>query len=331
MVLEGKMHGLFENDTMVSAHGIRPWHGIGTVVDGAMTSDEALRLARLDWKVIPTPIYTEGAMTAARLIPSQVPASVPGFVANVRGDTNEVLGVVSDKYRIAQNEDAFHFADDLLSLGEAEGARYETAGSLFNGRKVFMLINLPEARILDDPVERFLALANSHDGSGALKVFTTGVRIVCNNTLNMALDGAVRGVSIRHMSSMGVRQSEALRAMGVSARYFAKLGAFAEQMAGKKVDADQLLSKLYPEDSKWTLRQKQSNNDIKAEVVDIFRHKDDLANFRGSAWAFIQAVADRQSNAAPRRRTQSYADRKMLSFIEGDNVVTTATRLAVAA
>lgn len=325
------MHGLFENDQMFSAVE-RPWHGLGVITDHCLTSDEALHVAKLDWRVISSPIYTEGAVTAARMIgAASVPSPIPGFVANVREDTNEVLGVVSEKYLIAQNADAFKFADDIMGLDEASGGRYETAGSLFNGRKVFMLINLPAEKILDDSFEKYLCLSNAHDGSGALKVFTTGVRVVCNNTLNMALRGMVRGVSIRHMSSMAIRKSEALRTMGVSARYFNDIRKFAEELAGKHVDVDALLAKLYPEDASWSKRQRESNQGVRDEIMDIYRSKDDLGNHRNDAWGFVQAVMDFRSNAAPRRMTSTYAERKMNFFIEGDPVVAEAAKIAVAA
>jgi phage/plasmid-like protein (TIGR03299 family) len=322
-------HGIQEFDGFAYV-GSRPWHGLGQKFDGegCMTSEDALRIAKLNWQVIPTPIYTEGAVTAASLPGAKV-HPIEGFVANVREDTNEVLGVVTDKYRIAQNADAFKFADDLMGLTKEDGARYETAGSLWNGRRVFMLINLPEEKILDDSVERYLCLANSHDGSSALKVFCTATRVVCNNTLNMALRNAGRGISIRHMSSMDQRKSEAVRTLGVASRYFDELRKFAEYLSGKKVNADDLLKKLYPEDPKWTLRQKKSNEDLKGVVLDIYNGKPDLANFRGTAWGFVQAIADHQSNTPPRRKTSTFASHRMESFIDGDYMLNEATKLVL--
>jgi phage/plasmid-like protein (TIGR03299 family) len=218
-----------------------------------------------------------------------------------------------------------------MGMEEASGARYETAGSLWNGRRVFLLINLPEEKILDDSIERYLALSNTHDGSGALKVFFTGVRIVCHNTLNMALRSAGRGVFIRHMSSMDQRKSEAVRTMGVASRYFDELRKFAEYLSGKRVDVDALLDKLYPEDPSWSGRRKRSNTEVKGIVLDIYNNKPDLSNFRGTAWGFIQSIADHQSNTPPRRRTATLASRKMESFIDGDYVLNEAVKLVLEA
>ena len=99
-----------------------PWHGLGRIIMDAPASREALELAGLDWQVESRNIYSgTGAM-------------IPGYRANVRSTDNAVLGVVSDRYRIVQNEEAFQFTDDLLG----EGVTYETAGSLQGGKKVWM-------------------------------------------------------------------------------------------------------------------------------------------------------------------------------------------------
>jgi len=328
-------HEIMENDGFVSANGIKPWHSIGVVLSGGMNSEDALREAHLDWKVTPAHIYSEGMVTSLRLIGgNQEISPIKGFMANVREDTNEVLGVVSDKYKIIQNVDAFKFADDLVGIKEGE-AVYETAGSLFNGRRVFMLLNLPAEKILDDEVNKYLCLSNSHDGSGAMKVFTTGIRVVCNNTLSMALNGfekgVGRGISIRHMSSADIRQKEALRSYRMADDYFHTLRKFAEKMAGKKVDVDNLLLKLFPEDSSWTVRQKANNADVRVTIRDLCRNKDDLGNHFSDGWGFVNAVSDFRSNTKPKRVTSKSADWKMAAFMDGDPVLQKAVDLVLVA
>ena len=93
------MHGIFENDYIVSGRGEVPRHGIGAVLDGALTSDEAIREARLTWTVEQTPVFTADNFAGA----------IPGYIANVRSDTKEVLGIVSERYHVAQNKDVFMF------------------------------------------------------------------------------------------------------------------------------------------------------------------------------------------------------------------------------
>ena len=104
-----------------------PWHGLGTRVMEAPDSKGALELAGLDWRVLQEPIYTtEGE-------------AICGYKANVRDSDRKVLGVVSDRYKIVQNQEAFAFTDELLG----EGVRYETAGSLQGGKRVWLLARLP--------------------------------------------------------------------------------------------------------------------------------------------------------------------------------------------
>ena len=111
-----------------------PWHGLGVAVDKCLTSADALKVAGLDWKVDARPVFTDNGI------------KIPGYVANTRDSDNSVLGIVSDKYKIVQNVDAFAFTDSLIG----EDCRYETAGSLRNGKSTFMLAKLPEKKILGD-------------------------------------------------------------------------------------------------------------------------------------------------------------------------------------
>ena len=104
----------------------KPWHGLGTMVAEAPNSKDALRLAGLNWKVLQEPVYTENEEL------------IQGYKANVRDTDRKVLGVVTDRYKVIQNEEAFAFTDTLLG----EGVRYETAGSLQEGRRVWMLARL---------------------------------------------------------------------------------------------------------------------------------------------------------------------------------------------
>lgn len=171
-----------------------PWHGLGRIIMDAPASREALELAGLDWQVESRNIYSgTGAM-------------IPGYRANVRSTDDAVLGVVSDRYRIVQNEEAFQFTDDLLG----EGVTYETAGSLQGGKKVWMLAKLPEKYIIaGDEVTPYLVFFNSHDGSSGVKVAMTPVRVVCQNTLNLALGTAKRIWTARHTENVLLRVQDA--------------------------------------------------------------------------------------------------------------------------
>lgn len=156
----------------------KPWHGLGTMVMEAPDSEAALTLAGLNWNVIQKNIKTVDGGNI-----------ISGFKANVRDSDNSVLGIVTDRYKVVQNMEAFAFTDALLG----EGVRYETAGSLQNGRRTWMLARLPHQYIINgEEITPYLVFMNSHDGSGSIKVAMTPVRVVCQNTLNLALATAKR-------------------------------------------------------------------------------------------------------------------------------------------
>ena len=186
-----------------------PWHGLGRIVMDAPASREALELAGLDWQVESRNIY------------SSTGAMIPGYRANVRSTDDAVLGVVSDRYRTVQNEEAFQFTDDLLG----EGVTYETAGSLQGGKKVWMLAKLPEKYIIaGDEVTPYLAIFNSHDGSSGVKVAMTPVRVVCQNTLNLALGTAKRIWTARHTENVLLRVQDARETLQLANNYMGELG-----------------------------------------------------------------------------------------------------------
>ncbi|GHV40885.1 hypothetical protein AGMMS49546_15640 [Spirochaetia bacterium] len=309
-------HKIMENDFMFSGRGVVPWHGLGAVLDGVLTSKDAIKAAKLEWTVNQTPVFSS----------SNFAQEIPGFRANVRSDTKEVLGIVSDRYCVAQNKDVFVFADELIGNGKVK-CTYETAGSLWNGRRVFMLVNMPKGRIMGDEYQPYLCLSNAHDGSACLQVFLTGIRVVCNNTLQAALNSATRKISIRHLSMMAQRQDEALRTMGAASKYFHDLETFASNLAGKKVNIGKVLDKLYPVSRDMTKRQVNADKEVKELIKTVFKQKDDLQNFRGSAWGAYQALADYRSNAEPRRKTATYADTKMARFLDGDEVMNQAQEI----
>ena len=197
-----------------------PWHGLGTKVDEALTSKDALIYAGLDWQVLQEPVYT----SAGEL--------VSGYKVNVRDTDRNILGIVSDRYKIVQNEEAFSFTDALLG----EGVKYETAGSIANGKIVWMLARMPQRYIISgDAIEPYLVFSNTHDGSGAIRVAMTPIRVVCQNTLNLALRGAQRSWSARHTSNVLNRLDEARETLQLADKYMNRLGKAIDELNQKKL------------------------------------------------------------------------------------------------
>jgi phage/plasmid-like protein (TIGR03299 family) len=217
--------------------GTAPWHGLGQQLPAAATSQDIARAAGLEWFVIPEPIYLKDGST------------IPGWVANQRSDTHEVLGVVSTDYRIVQNGEWLAFTDSLV--GEAV-AMYHTAGSLRGGRRVFATAKLPTSTMVvpNDAVDHYLLVTTAHDGTMALSLRFTGVRVVCANTLRAAMSGgAAHEYTIRHIGSLAAQMEEARRALGIAHRYFDVAGQAYKAMSATQLSAaglEQFVTKMLP-------------------------------------------------------------------------------------
>ena len=188
----------------------RPWHGLGVAVDSPATAAEAITAASLDWRVTTNPVLIRNSHT-------HVFEPIRGKVAIVREDTQEVFSVMGDGYEPVQNVDSFSFFDAVIAQGEA---MYHTAGSLFGGRKVWILAKLPGDIVVTDTdkIEKYILLSNSHDGSSALRMKFTPIRVVCNNTLGIALSGH-EGFYAKHTRNVLTRATEAREALGLAAQY----------------------------------------------------------------------------------------------------------------
>jgi phage/plasmid-like protein (TIGR03299 family) len=192
------------------------WHQLGTVIAEAATSAEAIHLAALDWTVTQEPIYRGNGQ---RIIDR---------VANARSDTGAVLGVVSTSYQVFQNVECFDFMDALVA---DRLAMFETAGALKEGRQIWMLARIPrELRAAgSDIIDPYVLLTTGHDGLHALKMIPTSVRVVCNNTLNLALRKAAgkEGFTLLHSKNLQARVEEARRKLGL---VIERLDRFEEQI-----------------------------------------------------------------------------------------------------
>ena len=262
-----------------------PWHGLGVPVQGAMTSEEALTKAGLNWTVGLEPVFyhRKGAGDI----------SIPGQFATVRNEDGVPLGVVGSSYRVYQNAEAFTFADSLVDAG---GAKYDTAGSLREGRLVFMSMEIPGGVNVpgdDGEMKPYLLLVNGHDGKKSLTVVITPVRVVCLNTLNLAISGADRRFFIRHTTKMEGKVQQARETIGLTFEYMGDLVKVAESLLVKKVTEDQvekILAKVFPLPKKAPQSVVEKSHFFGA--LETYRTSPNLDNVRGSAWAVVNAVSE---------------------------------------
>ena len=297
-----------------------PWHGLGVKVLEAPTSRDAIVAAGLDWTV------SQCEMTLAG-----TDIVVPDAYANVRSSDNAVLGVVGNRYTIVQNEDAFSFTDSLIG----EGCVYETAGSLRGGKQIWLLARLPEnIQIAGDEILPYLCFTNTHDGSGAVKVCATPVRVVCNNTLNLALRSAKRTWSARHTGDMESKMAEASETLQLANDYYAKLKSDSEALALKKFDTDTLIKvidALLPTPEELTGRKRENIVAVKNDIFYRYTCAPDLKDMEQSALRFIHAVADTATHMEPRRRTANYQENLFISTVNGGDLLDKAYDIVLAA
>ena len=305
-------------ETMFSVRE-KPWHGLGTIVADALTSAEALKEAGLAWQVYQQPIFTNFGNV------------INGYRANVRSTDNKVLGVVSDRYRVVQNEEAFEFTDGLLG----EGVRYETAGSLQGGRKIWLLARLPRDYVMaGDKISSFLVFSNTHDGSGAVKVAITPVRVVCNNTLNLALNTANRSFSMIHTGDIKGKVKMAKEALFMAEEYMGKLGHEIAMLNEKKVSYDQVenyINELLPIPRDATETTKKNVRKQRSDITRRYYEAPDLKTLDHTAYRFINAVSDFATHGEPLRRTADYQENLFAKTISGNPFIDRAYQLVKAA
>lgn len=196
----------------------KAWHGLGQTVEDYPTSAEALKFAGLDYIVEKRKLFTydNENQAADGNIEIKIPEKeVPNYFATIRTDNETILGVVGRDYEVVQNTDAFSFFDAIV---DGDGIRYETAGALGKGERVFVTAKLPDYIRVgnDDLIEQYLFLTTSHDGFGSITAAFTPIRILCNNTLNAALRNCSNAIKIRHTANAKERLEEAHKLMGIT-------------------------------------------------------------------------------------------------------------------
>ena len=297
----------------------KPWHGLGTMVAEAPNSKDALRLAGLNWKVLQEPVYTENEEL------------IQGYKANVRDTDRKVLGVVTDRYKVIQNEEAFAFTDALLG----EGVRYETAGSLQEGRRVWMLARLPREFIIGgERISPYMVFSNTHDGSGAVKTALTPIRVVCNNTLNLALRTAKRSWSMIHTGDISGKIEEAKNTLLLADEYMTALGQEFEDLRKIKLSEKQVLDYikiLLPMEENYSLLQKRGVEKLRADMKMRYFDAPDLKDVGNNGYRFVNAVSDFATHSTPRRKTANYKENIFARTADGNPMIDRAYQLVKAA
>ena len=292
-------HELETQNGVVSFASFREpaWHNLGTVFDTEKNTNEMLVAANLNnWNV--------------RLEDLEIPSSLVSdkqYQYVVRTNPTDktqtdVLGIVGERYVPLQNEDLFSFGDNILD----GGGRWETAGSIRGGRVVFGSLALERETVLDpngvaDVVKTYLLINTSHDGSIAIQASITPVRVVCANTLNVALnrtkkkDGVKQSFKIRHTQTAEGKITVARQALGMANSYMDEFDKMAHAMIAKEISAkdfNDIILAAYPKpelDTKGAVKKWENKVDM---INDIYTGEYN-GMISGNAWGAFNALTER--------------------------------------
>ena len=292
-------HELETQNGVVSFASFREpaWHNLGTVFDTEKNTNEMLVAANLNnWNV--------------RLEDLEIPSSLVSdkqyqYVVRTNPtdkSQTDVLGIVGERYVPLQNEDLFSFGDNILD----GGGRWETAGSIRGGRVVFGSLALERETVLDpngvaDVVKTYLLINTSHDGSIAIQASITPVRVVCANTLNVALnrtkkkDGVKQSFKIRHTQTAEGKITVARQALGMANSYMDEFDKMAHAMIAKEISAkdfNDIILAAYPKpdlDTKGAVKKWENKVDM---INDIYTGEYN-GMISGNAWGAFNALTER--------------------------------------
>ncbi len=242
---------------------VAPWHGLGTCVENAPGSQEALKVAGLDWK--------------------------------------------------------------------GEGVTYETAGSLQGGRRTWILAKLPQRYIISgDEITPYLVFMNSHDGTGAIKAAMTPIRVVCQNTLNLALSNAKRSWSANHVGNINGKLDDARYTLLYADKYMAELGRSIDRLNQIRLSDQKVyeyINTLFPLADNATEQQKKNLLRMKEDVKARYFEAPDLKHIGKNGYHFVNAVSDFATHSKPLRERSTYRENLFSRTIEGNPMIDRAYSL----
>jgi phage/plasmid-like protein (TIGR03299 family) len=296
------------------------WHKLGTVTEDAKSAQEALEIAKLDWQVTKNAIFTTD--------PEGNPVAIKDKWATTRFHKElgfSPLGVVGNYYEPVQNADAFTFCDALSYEG---GLTYETAGSMNDGKRVFLSMKMPETIKVaggKDNVDLYIMVVNSHDGSSPLIATVTPIRPVCANTVAMALSSAVSTFKIRHTKNATQRVEEARQTLGLTLKYQDEFSIMANHLLEtemSKTEFGLILKSVMPkpEETELNKRAVEAWDNKFSEIISLW-DAPTQDNIRGTAWAAYNAVVEWADWYAPVRpmKGESLDVRRAERIVSGTN------------
>ncbi len=282
----------------------KAWHGLGKVLEKApATSKEAITLAGLDWDVEKRDVYWKRS-------DNQEFYKIPDRVSLVRNSDQKPLSIVSDHYKVLQNSEAFEFFDPIIKEGKAT---YETAGSLCGGRVIWVLANLNRSSevLKSDEIRRYLLLSNSHGFNKSIQIMTSSIRVVCMNTLNMALaSGGAYG--IWHQGDMKKEMEKVKILLGLAEKQFEAKEEIYKAMARVNMTnsdiSEYIMSVIPPANKEATDRVKNGIIQYQEHIWDLMENGIgcDIKGVKGTLWGAYNAFVEHVDYyASPKTRDRA--------------------------
>jgi phage/plasmid-like protein (TIGR03299 family) len=298
------------NEVAFALRGTPAWHNLANRIfnqDETVSTQLMLDEAKLsNWNVSLSPVAdhipaewndSSGAQYVTRTNP-------------FNGGT-DVLSVVGSRYKVIQNEELFSFADNILD-GDSRCA-WESAGSLKNGKVVFGSLTVPREMVLDpqganDKTKLYLIVWTSHDGSVAVQAAITPVRVVCQNTLNLAMRSAKQSFKIRHTQTAEGKIQIARETLGLALGYFDEFEKEAQELFKQEITDKQfsdLIKTIYPkpEDKSKLALTKWENKVVL--IDDLYHNSPTNANIKGTKWGAFNALTERLDYFRSTRKSNS--------------------------
>ena len=280
------------------------WHSLGVVTPNALTAEEALKTALLDWKVIKadTPVETivptiDGKSTSKIMFPDKFMT----YRYHPKTNKADALGVVGNRYTPVQNAEAFSF---LNFVADESGAVFETAGSMNNGRKVFMTMKMPEGLQIggQDAIDLYLMAWNTHDGTSAFNLLVTPIRVVCQNTLTAAINSAKSNYALRHTPGVNGKIQAARDALKLTFKYTEEFEKLAENLISQEMtdkEFAKLVEEVFPIDEE-SQRATTIAETARGTLMGLWKAPTQ-ANIANTKWAAYNAFIEYSDWASPIR------------------------------
>jgi len=314
------------------------WHGKENPMNGLQTAEQVEEFAGLHWLVqqmkTPHPMayIPHPSIPDVFILNPEVPQYVPGYMVNMRDTDKVVLGYVGERYKIIQNWEAFSFIDNLVGNKDA---KFNSAGCLYNKygapSRIFISAELQPTKVMGDDFRNYIVFTHSHDGMNAVRAFVTPIRVVCNNTLTLAIEGTKRTWATNHVGSIEAKLQASQETLKLYKDYMAVFPVYAEKMAGFNlydIEVGQILDVLFPDDgTQGNTRMSANAAAMRRSILMSYEERQDSLKFHGTAWGLIQAATNVLGNMIPLRQTKHGQINREFKAVEGHPVVDRLQRI----